>query len=265
MAGYHDDCFGNTPMSCNCPFIASLKPLFSFLSFFMVLLLLGAFQSAAYAQQQQQQPDTNVTEEGETEPEDAIPDQIPPPEKGEEDLSPLEENLTAPPREENESSSSGIVEENWLTYEDPLHGVTVNYPSNWTAEEDFLGKEGVTFMPPPPPPLDNGSAYFSIRTEVDSTGVLTAKDKLTLEMDEFGALDIDLTVFEAGPTVVAAGLDAERAVYTYRSGEDPMVGTLIVAKKDNTFYLIEATAPVGAEWDKLLPTFSQMLESVAIK
>jgi len=39
----------------------------------------------------------------------------------------------------------------------------------------------------------------------------------------------------------------------------------ILAKKDNTFYLVEFTAEKGVESGRLLPVYQQMTESVVIK
>lgn len=88
----------------------------------------------------------------------------------------------------------------------------------------------------------------------------------------------------------AAGqlLPAERAVYTYSTdaeigntlrgffdddgnssstgaGADDArsrTGTYIVAKQGNTFYIVKYEADTGSEWDRLLPTYQRMVESV---
>jgi hypothetical protein len=155
-------------------------------------------------------------------------------------------------------------EEGWLVYENPLIGVTLNYPNNWLKQEILAG---AVFSPSAEDPFDTS---FSIGTEIDdSPAGLTPKEKVSQELQD---RDMDLNVIEAGPTTLG-GLEAAKVVFTLFPriiSDDPedhrnITIALIIAKKDNTFYTVTFDADTGDEWDRLLPTYNKIVESIKIE
>jgi hypothetical protein len=154
----------------------------------------------------------------------------------------------------------------WLTYNNPLYGISLNYPDDWKKEE--LGS-AVFFYPPQgdTSPLHS----FSIMTEIDTTGgVLTAKDKATMDVETgtvLGTFGMNFT--ESSPTTLGGLQNAHKIVYVMGEDDDEQgnefVTAKIVAKSGNTFYKVQMSAPAtGPVHDKIWPQYQQMIESLEI-
>jgi hypothetical protein len=185
------------------------------------------------------------------------------------------------------ASAQQQQEDNWVKYEDVLKGLKLYYPADWTIKEGAGSADTVKFQPPENEPPEQQDGYdpsgMWISTEIDISGRITPKEKLNAVVGEFS----DREVLEAD-SLTLGGLPAEQAVYRYEieltpptssRGEEvdrmlkernptfgePMKAADLVAKKDNTFFIVHYEALEAAQWDQLLPTFQTMLESVRIK
>jgi hypothetical protein len=150
----------------------------------------------------------------------------------------------------------------WLTYSDPLFGMSVHYPENWTRED---GPHGVTLTAP------DGQSNFIFTLGVDySPGTGTAKSELRDYVDILrrAAGAPDFRVLEANSTTLG-GFPTERATYTYF--DDKIITTFtntqivaVIDGDDDDIYRVHYSAP-SFEWDRLLSTFEHMVESVKIQ
>jgi hypothetical protein len=166
-------------------------------------------------------------------------------------------------------------EQGWLTYENPEFGITLKYPSSWTRTDSKPA--GVSFEPPGAEQrggLGLATAFFSLRAENDPyRGKLTVNDILRLHLEDFSGLFDNLRIIENGTstttttTTFGGAPNVATAVYTYddtfAGGGEPIKRTTIVAMKDGKVYEAHYTA-VPSEWDRLLPMYQKMIESVRI-
>jgi hypothetical protein len=160
-------------------------------------------------------------------------------------------------------------EAGWLTYEDPLYRMKISYPENWTMGEH---EKGVTLTSPD----GNSDLVFTLGLDY-SPGVGTAKSELRDFIDELklGAIlieGVEFTVIEANSTTLG-GWPAESATYLdvdSMPNDRPntivnTTSTQIVVVKDGTdVYRLDYSAP-SSDWDRLLPTFEKMVDSVVIQ
>jgi hypothetical protein len=159
-------------------------------------------------------------------------------------------------------------EAGWLTYNNPLHGISLSYPADWKKEE--LGSAVFLY-----PPIEDEGTFsyhsFNIMTEIDTTGgVLTAKDKVTMDVETgtiMGTFGMNFT--ESSPTTLGGLQDAHKIVYVMGQDDEEQgnefVTEEIVAKSGNTFYKVHFSAPLtGPVHDRIWPQYEQMVESVKI-
>jgi hypothetical protein len=176
-------------------------------------------------------------------------------------------------------------EAGWKTYEDPLVGIKVDYPSDW-VEDPF--PSGVGFLLPGTEPsqsksqsssstitsLTSSVAAFHIR--MDSRLGIGSPERVLEDYMEINTRVFDgFRILKESSTTVD-GLAAERVDYTYAgydAGDDDdgvdvptMKSTKIAAVNDegNTAYIITFFEE-ASEYDRLMPTFEKMLQSVKIQ
>jgi hypothetical protein len=166
-------------------------------------------------------------------------------------------------------TASAQQETGWLTYEDPLGKFRFSVPDGWLIME---GSDGASFKPPPEEE-GRGYASFTMWSEEDPTGEeITPKEKLNLMIEEEkastsgetleGRTD-EIKIIESGPTTLAGLEDTEKVVYTHFYGY--LMNTVIVAKKDNTFYIVEFNELSGDGFDsELRAVYNEMLKSIGI-
>jgi hypothetical protein len=85
-----------------------------------------------------------------------------------------------------------------VTYEDSLHGISVNYPANWTVNPY---PNGVAISGDP-----DGYFTFVLYTETDLFGTLTAKDKLNMEMEELAVSAVAILTVASKMSAIEADI-----------------------------------------------------------
>jgi hypothetical protein len=160
---------------------------------------------------------------------------------------------------------------NWLTYEDPLFGMKVDYPANWERADS---QYGVDFVPPNVPPMTS----FSIKnTPAGYLGPSAPRESLKETIDAMrGSAFKNTRVLEVNSTMLGT-LPAAKALVTFDVESDlfvPEVGmveagtyksVLIATVTDNGEYTVNYMTPGwGSTWNELAPTFEKMVQSVEI-
>jgi len=140
----------------------------------------------------------------------------------------------------------------FLTYENPTHGIRIKYPKDWTMQEGFMGTV-VVFLSPKADASDVFQENLNVGVE-DLSGVSITLDEYTeLTIDQMGQFITDFTVIESGKTTLA-GNPAYKIVYTGSQAQYSIKWMQIWAIKDDKAYLITYTAETDS--------FSDFLEIV---
>jgi hypothetical protein len=155
-------------------------------------------------------------------------------------------------------------EQVWLTYEDALVGLKVDYPANWERNDE---ENGLLFTPPD---AESTLAGFSLSKVNDYLEVFTsAKDyiqtKIQLDREQQDALWQEIEVLDANTTTLG-GLPAERADVGYTmwgGGEFTEVFVVAINEETNDIYVVTYMGH-SSEWDRYEPSYERMLQSVEV-
>jgi hypothetical protein len=139
-------------------------------------------------------------------------------------------------------------QQGWQTFIDPTLGIKLIYPENLMKVVDSAGRSYEIIIDIPD---ENPLTQFTVNIKRDTSGgTITPQDIVD---------------------GVVAGVPAEKLVYTFFTdsvaGEKVHVyhtSTYIVAIKDGNIYQFDYTV-YSSDYDRLLPTFEKMLQSVVIE
>jgi hypothetical protein len=152
-------------------------------------------------------------------------------------------------------------QQGWLTYEDAIFGMKVDYPADWTREDLVTG---VRFDVPDG---DNVTMFQLTSNVYDGPGAPpTPKSQIRDSADLHRRVLPDYRVISANSTELG-GLPAEQAVYYYTRepvDDTAYTSTKIIAVQDDNIYAVSYISR-SDDYDRLLPTFEKMAESVVIQ
>lgn len=183
---------------------------------------------------------------------------------------------------------------NFLTYENPTFGITIQYPIDWQKQESDLPfiNDVVAFHPPPRPhdTLEGSNNNNDTRLASSSVNFFITIDhfseKITLDEYTDSVLDrlqrsssdsnaIVIDSIENNTAAILAGFSAAKVVYTTTTelqagqqvaGIDALKIMRIFTVNDDgsKAYSIEYTAQPGEEYESYLPTIQKMIDSFEI-
>jgi hypothetical protein len=161
-------------------------------------------------------------------------------------------------------------QQGWQTFIDPTLGIKLIYPENLMKVVDSAGRSYEIIIDIPD---ENPLTQFTVNIKRDTSGgTITPQDIVDGYLEILGPALADFRVLERSSTsIVVAGVPAEKLVYTFFTdsvaGEKVHVyhtSTYIVAIKDGNIYQFDYTV-YSSDYDRLLPTFEKMLQSVVIE
>jgi hypothetical protein len=164
-------------------------------------------------------------------------------------------------------------QQEFLTYEDPyvnpLFALKVSYPKDWEVTDTANGVEFDC-------PGDDCVAKFTLSAEPISippefsTNEEAANYLVDYKVDIFRDEFADFRLLEINSTATLGGLPAEKAVFSITiptsdfGSRTPYTNAVILVVKDSTLYMVFYGGQ-SAEYDRLLPTFERMVQSVGIQ
>jgi len=153
---------------------------------------------------------------------------------------------------------------NFSTYENPIFGIKILYPSNWDKQENSSSSNNstlydiVTFSPP----LKNSSSIIGkVAIKVDNISDIKPTTLANYTDAIISDLKQDFRVTESNATL--AGNPAYKVVYTGLEESVDLQAMLVMAIKGDRVYLISYTAE-PEKYSYYLPTVQKMIDSFEI-
>ena len=153
---------------------------------------------------------------------------------------------------------------NFSTYENPIFGIKILYPSNWDKQENSSSSNNstlydiVTFSPP----LKNSSSIIGkVAIKVDNISDIKPTTLANYTDAIISDLKQDFRVTESNTTL--AGNPAYKILYTGLEESVDLQAMLVMAIKGDRVYLISYTAE-PEKYSYYLPTVQKMIDSFEI-
>jgi PsbP-like protein len=164
------------------------------------------------------------------------------------------------------ATALSVTSRNFLTYDNPIHGFKIQYPSDWEKIEfkevvEANRKIIVNFVSPLASPSDNFREYFIIERGLVKVPTGSLNSSINSYVTSLKFLP-NYKLIES-KMLSLANSPAEKLVYSY---SNPQVGvtkamdTIII--KDNKFFLFSFNSD-AATYNNYLPTVQKMLDSLS--
>lgn len=151
--------------------------------------------------------------------------------------------------------------EEFLTYDNPVEGIKIQYPSGW-AKDEQSGLSVVTFISPEKSVLASTGAGLGIGIQ-DLSDQPTTLDQFTkLNVADIAEIVSNENILESTATTLD-GNPAHKIVYNRKSGVDNFKFMQIWTIKNNKAYIISYVAPVEG-YSKSVDTINKMVASFEI-
>jgi serine/threonine-protein kinase len=164
--------------------------------------------------------------------------------------------------EQNKNSSNSI---NFLTYENPIFGVRILYPSNWEKQENTSSSNDnstladlVAFSPPF---KNNSDIVGKLIVQVDNISDIKPITLAKYANGTVSDLRQDFRVSESNATL--AGNPAHKIIYTGLEASIDLKGMMVMTIKGDRAYIISYTAE-PEKYSYYLPTVQKMIDSFEI-
>jgi PsbP-like protein len=155
------------------------------------------------------------------------------------------------------ANQSGITQ-GFSTYNNPIYGISINYPSDWEVREEDANK--LSFHK-----LEALASFFVFVNSAEPTDTIdkVAREDMASSMALFGE---NYHVENANKTKLGGnnGTEANQVISNYiTTGGEKIKSLDIVAIKDGTLYRLTFTIPADA-FNTYLPTVKKMIDSFRI-
>ena len=156
-----------------------------------------------------------------------------------------------------------VVTKDFLTYENPTHGIKINYPGDWDVIEDLPAPLVVGFISPLENSLDD--IFDNVLISVGDLLSPMSLDDVTDLFIARNEKNVDnFKIIESNATTLG-GVPAHKIVFTGKPKDSPvdleMMQVLTVIEK--RFYMIQFFAEQG-KYSDYLPTIQLMIDSFEI-
>ena len=155
------------------------------------------------------------------------------------------------------------AQSNFLTYENPIFGIKIQYPSDWENVERPEANL-VAFLSPFDSVFDKiqENVVLSYKKSDDNVNLIEASDKIIQKVKKTVT---DLTILESGKTSLS-GFNAYKSVYTVTlpNGDLQMKQMLVVTIVDEKFYQFIFTSE-SEKYSNYLPIAQKILDSLVIE
>jgi eukaryotic-like serine/threonine-protein kinase len=165
-------------------------------------------------------------------------------------------------------SSLPTAKESLLSYENSTYGIRIQYPANWTKEEqDSNPADSVTNIVTLYSPLDSRVDEYSENLGVSVENLTNAN--ITLEQytdsltDNYNETLTDFKVIESNTNTILGGNPAYKLVYTDKEDDINYKTMEIGALVGDKVYFIEYFAEENY-YSKYFPTIQKIIESVEV-
>jgi hypothetical protein len=168
--------------------------------------------------------------------------------------------------EQSKNNSSNAI--NFLTYENPIVGIKIQYPSNWDKQENIKSSSGnstlvdlVTFSSP----FKNNSDTIAqnLDVKIDNISDIQPTTLAGYANDTVTDLRQDFKVIESNTNATLAGNPAYKFVYTGIEESVNLQAMIVLTIKGDRAYIISYTAQ-PAIYSYYLPTIQKMINSFEI-
>ena len=158
-------------------------------------------------------------------------------------------------------NSQALAQEQFLTYENPELGISIQYPSNW---EKLVNLDNfVTFTAPPETDTRIYPAALGLKVQELSSQNIPLQEITKVQMSDLKKSNPDLNVLESTPTTIA-GKPAHKIVFSAIDNEE-------VERKAMQVWTVIGNKAIlityKAEPDKFLsylPTIERMIDSFKV-
>ncbi|MDZ8183933.1 MAG: protein kinase [Nostoc sp. ChiSLP02] len=150
---------------------------------------------------------------------------------------------------------------NFLTYQDSIHGIQIQYPKNWRIEEtpNLITKQFLIFSSPQESEQDNFQELLTINIENFSGTLKEAKDVFIKQVK---ATLSDATILDTSEATLAKK-PANKLIFIGKNGQKSLKSLQILTLKGDRAYIITYSATID-DFDRFLPTAEKMIESFEI-
>ena len=160
-----------------------------------------------------------------------------------------------------------VTSRNFLTYDSPIYGFKIQYPSDWEKIEFSGVEEGnrkiiVNFVSPLGGPSDTFREYFIIERGFVKTPTRSLDSSVNTYISSLKSLP-NFKLIESNMLSLATN-PAEKLVYSYNNpqvGVTKTLDTLII--KDDKLFLLSFNSD-AATYNSYLPIIQKMLDSFSI-
>jgi eukaryotic-like serine/threonine-protein kinase len=160
-----------------------------------------------------------------------------------------------------------VTSRNFLTYDSPIYGFKIQYPSDWEKIEFSGVEEGnrkiiVNFVSPLEGPSDTFREYFIIERGFVKTPTRSLDSSVNTYISSLKSLP-NFKLIESKMLSLATN-SAEKLVYSYNNpqvGVTKTLDTLII--KDDKLFLLSFNSD-AATYNSYLPIIQKMLDSFSI-
>jgi len=163
--------------------------------------------------------------------------------------------FVAPAYAQNQTQTRTPIE--WTTYEDPILGISIEYPKGWVTSEEpnVLNFEGGQTIP-----LDNGTevlltCFIWVGPSQDESSKASIQDYLNSRRGE-------IEVISTNGSLVIDGIPAYKAYYN-NSNSDPTVDYDVVDSANSMKYSLSCRSDQTV-FNQYAPIFEKMAKSLNI-
>jgi hypothetical protein len=163
------------------------------------------------------------------------------------------------------AAALSVTSRNFLTYDSPIYGFKIQYPSDWEKIEFSGVEEGnrkiiVNFVSPLGGPSDTFREYFIIeRGSLEAHNGSTPQSSVNAYITSLKSLP-NFKLIESNMISFAQSV-AQKFVYTYSNPEVGVTKTMdILIIKNDKLYVLSFNSD-AVKYDNYLPTIQQMLNS----
>ena len=149
----------------------------------------------------------------------------------------------------------------FLTYDSSAYGIRIEYPSDWTKNEQVMGTVA-TFLSPQESASDIFKENVNVIVQDLSTQPMTLEEYTELSVGQVEQFITDANILDSSVTTLD-GTSAHKVVYTGKQGQYSLKWMQVWTIKDNTAYVLSYTAEAN-KYNDFLDTAQEMVDSFEI-
>jgi serine/threonine-protein kinase len=162
-------------------------------------------------------------------------------------------------------SQANSTTESSLTYENPIYGIRIQYPSDWEKLEFIQGRSGfnviVILRSPPENTSDTKLENLVIQIGNLPSENVSLGEVVSMNINSLKQSLIDFELNESTTITIDGGNPAHKIVYTEREENNELSKVMqVLMIKSDKIYLITYIAE-QRKYDSYLPTIQNMIDS----